>query len=222
MFRENELNFSPRLTARAEVRDRTEDGPVTISMIVDNAPLLSFTARFESSPPLSQMEILALMGQSITGNQYTEETDSIQRAFLSSTSDLLAQFVLVRQLEQQIRSFTRLDMFSVRTQVVQNFIFLQTGLISQPVDRIAGVGNYFDNTTVFGGKYIGQDMFIQGMLSMRYDANRDSFGGLTFSPDVGIELQNPLFSIRWDFNPAHPENWFANDNSITLTRTITF
>jgi hypothetical protein len=220
-FRENEMLFSPRLTARAEVRDRTEDGPVTISMFVDNAPLLSFTARFESSPPLSQMEILALMGQSITGNQYNENTDSIQRAFLSSTSDLLAQFVLVRQLEQQIRSFTRLDMFSVRTQVIQNAIFMATGLMQQPVDRIA-IGNYFDNTTVFGGKYIGQDMFVQGMLSMRYDANRTSFGGLTFAPDIGVELQNPLFSIRWDFNPAHPENWFANDNSITLTRTFTF
>jgi hypothetical protein len=220
-FRENELLFAPRLTARAEVRDRTEDGPVTISMIVDNAPLLSFTARFESSPPLSQMEILALMGQSITGNQYNEDTDSIQRAFLSSTSDLLAQFMLVRQLEQQIRSFTRLDMFSVRTQVIQNAIFMATGLMQQPVDRIA-VGNYFDNTTVFGGKYIGQDMFVQGMLSMRYDANRTSFGGLTFAPDIGVELQNPLFSIRWDFNPAHPENWFVNDNSITLIWNRTF
>jgi hypothetical protein len=221
-FHENELKFAPRLTARAEVRDRTEDGPVTISMFVENAPLLSFTARFESSPPLSQMEILALMGQSITGNQYNETNDSIQRAFLSSTSDLLAQFVLVRQLEQQIRSFTRLDMFSVRTQVIQNAIFMATGLIQQPVDRIATVGNYFDNTTVFGGKYIGQDMFVQGMLSMRYDANRTSLGGLTFAPDFGVELQNPLFSIRWDFNPAHPENWFVNDNSITLTWNKTF
>jgi hypothetical protein len=221
-FRENELLFAPRLTARAEVRDRTEDGPVTISMIVDNAPLLSFTARFESTPALSQMEILALMGQSITGNQYNEETETIQRAFLSSTSDLLAQFMLVRQLEQQIRSFTRLDMFSVRTQVIQNAIFMATGLMQQPVDRTATVGNYFDNTTVFGGKYIGQDMFVQGMLSMRYDANRTSFGGLTFAPDFGVELQNPLFSIRWDFNPAHPENWFVNDNSITLTWNRTF
>jgi hypothetical protein len=65
-------------------------------------------------------------------------------------------------------------------------------------------------------------MFVQGMLSMRYDANRTSFGGLTFAPDIGVELQNPLFSIRWDFNPAHPENWFVNDNSITLTWNRTF
>jgi len=89
-----------------------------------------------------------------------------------------------------------------------------------PVDRTGSVGNYFNNTTVFGGKYIGQDMFLQGMLSMRYDANKA--GNIAFVPDLGVELQNPLFSIRWDFNPSHPENWYINDNSITLTKSWSF
>jgi len=218
IFRENELNFSPRLTARAEVRDRTEDGPVTISMFVENAPLLSFTARFESSPPLSQMEIFSLLGQNIAGSQFGDNTDAALRAAASSVTDLAAQFYLVRQLEQQIRNFMRLDMFSVRTQVIQNALFMSTGIMQPPVDRIGRVSNYFDNTTVFGGKYIGQDMFVQGMVSMRYEGER----GLTFSPDIGVELQNPLFSIRWDFIPTHPENWYVNDNSITLTKSWTF
>ena len=215
VFQENERNFDPRLTARAEVRDRTVDGPVTISMLVENAPLLSFTARFESAPSLSQVEIFALLGQNLTGSQIDEDTGTIQRAFLSSTSDLLAQFVLVRQLERQIRNFMRLDMFSVRTQVLQNAFFNVTGLVQNPVDRM-GAGNYFDNTTVFMGKYFGPDLFVQSMLSMRYDANQASLGGLRFEPDIGIELQSPLFNIRWDFVPAHPENWWVNDNSITL------
>jgi len=221
MFRENELHFDPRLTARAEVRDRSEDGPVTISMIVDNAPLLSFNARFESTPPLSQMEILTLLGQNITGSPLNENTDSAWRTAASSVTDLAAQFYMVRRIEQMVRNFTRLDMFSVRTQVLQNLAF--TGverLIQTPVDRTVSVGNYLDNTTVFGGKYIGQDMFIQGMLSMRYDANKT--GGITFAPDFGVELQNPLFSIRWDFIPEHPENWYVNDNSITLSKSFTF
>ena len=222
VLRENELRFDPRLTARAEVRDRNDDGPVTISMLADNAPLLSFDARFESTPSLSQTEIFAMMGQSITGSQYDEDTGSIQRAFLSSTSDLLAQFTVVRQIERQIRNFMRLDMFSVRTQALQNAIFMAAGLTQTPVDRIGGVGNYFDNTTLFGGKYIGQDLFIQGMLSMQYDENKATMGGLTLRPDIGIELQNPLFSIRWDFIPTHPENWYINDNSITFTWSRSF
>jgi hypothetical protein len=227
VFKENELHFAPRLTARAEVRDRNDDGPVTISMIVDNAPLMDFTARFESSPPLSQMEILALMGQSITGAQPGEDTVAYQKLFINSTTDILAQFFLVRRVERQIRNFLQLDMFSFRTQVLQNVLFRTTGLMQQPVDRTGEVGNYFDNTTLFGGKYIGQDMFVQGMLSMRYDANRNTFGGMIFQPDFGLELQGAMFSntnfrIRWDFVPEHPENWYANDNSITLTFSRSF
>jgi len=219
VFRENEMRFSPRLTARAEIRDHTDNGPVTISMIVDNAPLLSFTARFESNPALSQMEILSLLGQNVPGAQSDENAASIQRAFFNSGSEIATNFIMgrqVSQIERQIRNFMRLDMFNVRTQIVQNALYRA---FQSPVDRTSGVGNYFDNTTVFGGKYIGQDMFVQGMLSMRYDANKDSF---VIAPDIGIEMQNPLFGIRWDFSPTHPENWYVNDNSITLTWSKSF
>jgi hypothetical protein len=215
-LRENEIHFDPRITARAEVRDRTDDGPVTISLIVDNAPLSSFVARFESTPPLSQTEILTLLGQNLTGTQADEASGSFQRAFINSATDVLAQFSVIRRLERQVRDFLHLDMFSVRTQVLQNAVFRATGL-QDPVDRIGGVGNYFDNTTVFIGKYIGRDMFVQTMLSLRYDENKTTLGGLSFEPDIGVELQNPLFGIRWDFIPSHRENWFVDDNSITLT-----
>jgi len=217
-FRENEMRFDPRLTARAEVRDRTDDGPVTISMIVENAPLLSFTARFESTPSLSQMEILSLLGQNIAGNQFGEDTDAAVRATVSSASDVLAQIVMVRRLERVVRNITRLDMFSFRTQVLQNAFLMSTGLMQAPVDRNVGLGNYFDNTTVYGGKYIGQDMFVSGMFTMRNEGER----GLTFAPDIGFELQSPWFSIRWDFNPEHPENWYFSDNSITLSKSFSF
>jgi hypothetical protein len=229
VLRENELNFSPRLTARAETRDRNEDGPVTISLIVDNAPLFDFTARFESSPSLSQMEILALMGQNITGMQNDENPGRYQKelAIINSSVDMFTQFTLGRLFERQIRTFLQLDMFSFRTQVLQNLFCRSTGLMPQLVDRNGWV-NYFDNTTVFGGKYIGPDMFVQGMLSMRYDASKTTLGGMSFQPDIGFELQGPVvfnnfnFRIRWDFVPEHPENWYANDNSITLTVSRSF
>jgi len=220
-LRENELRFDPLLTVRAEARDRNDEGPVIISMIVENAPLLSFTARFESRPSLSQTEIFALLGQSITGGS-VDDSGNVQRVFLGSSADLIAQFVVVKQVERQIRRITRLDMFSFRTQLLQNAIFTATGLSPTPVDRIAGVGNYFDNTTVFFGKYIGADMFAQTMLALRYDEYKTTFGGLSFEWDIGIELQSPLFTIRWDFIPTHPENWWVSDNSITLTWSKTF
>jgi hypothetical protein len=222
VFRENESQFDPRITIRAETRDRADEGPVTISLIVDNAPLLSFTPRFEATPPLSQMEIFSLLGQNLTGSPDNSD-GAIQRAFMNSTTDILAQFSIVRRFERQIRDFLHLDMFSLRTQLLQNAVFSAAGL-QDPVDRTGGVGNYFDNTTVFLGKYIGRDMFVQSMLSMRYDKNNSTLGGLTFEPDIGVELQNPLFNIRWDFVPLHPERMMANPekmfivgNSFTLT-----
>jgi hypothetical protein len=213
-FRENESRFDPHLTVRAEIRDRTDEGPVTIAMIVDDAPLLSFTPRLESTPSLSQAEIVSLLGQNLAGGTMDGSAGTLPRALLSSTSDVLAQFGVVRQVERQIRGFLHLDMFSVRTQVLQNAFFSATGLMQTPVDRNGGVGNYFDNTTIFLGKYIGSAMFVQSMLSLRYDKN---LGGLRFAPDIGVELETPLFNVRWDFVPAHPENWYVNDNSITLT-----
>jgi hypothetical protein len=236
VLRENELRFSPRLTARAETRDRNEDGPITISLIVDNAPLFDFTARFESSPPLSQMEILALMGQSLPGSQIDGGAATPQKdmmAFLNSGADMLAQFTFGRFIERRMRNFLQLDMFSFRTQFFQNAIFsVVPGLTQQPVDRQSQLGNYLDNTTLFGGKYISPDMFVQGMVTMRYDANRDNsggiLGGMTFQQNYGFELQGPVvfnnynFRIRWDFLPEHPENWYANDNSITFTLTKSF
>jgi hypothetical protein len=222
-FNENELRFDPRISARAEIRDRNNEGPVTIAMIIDNAPLLSFTARFESSPPLSQLEIFSLLGQNLTGTPSEEEGGVIPNAFILATSDLLAQLEVVRGLERNIRDFLRLDMFSIRTQVLQNAMLMVTGL-QDPVDRIDRVGNYFDNTTVFFGKYVRSDMFVQSMLSLRYDETQERFGGMRFEPDIGIELQSPLFAIRWNFAPTFDDNdtVFMDDVSFTLTWRWTF
>jgi hypothetical protein len=235
VLRENEDRFEPRISARAEVRDRTDNGPVTISLVVDNAPLFSFTARFESSPPLSQAEIFSLLGQPITGTSGENATEAMGRALLGSTSDILAQFQVVRRLERGIRDFLRLDMFSVRTQLLQNAIFENTlyRVNRDPVDRNAMVGNYFDNTSVFLGKYITPDFFGQAMLSLRYDANRTSAGGfsgrglalgggLILEGDLGLEIKGPLFDIRWGFMPLHPETLFVSDMSFTLSWSRSF
>ena len=232
VLRESEQQFNPRLSARAEIRDRTDSGPVTISMIIENEPLLSFVPRFEATPALTQLEIYSLLGQNLYGVAGAENMDTAQRFIVSSTTDLVAQFVAnseffaqfdaVRRFERMVRNFLRLDMFSVRTRFLQNAFSNAAIPALSAVDR-NNVGNYFDNTTVFIGKYVGQDMFIQGMLSMRYDENNPDYGGLRFEPDIGIELQSPLFNIRWDFFPYyHPENWWVNDNSITITVRRTF
>jgi hypothetical protein len=232
IFRESEQQFNPRLSARAEIRDRTDSVPVTISMIIENEPLLSFVPRFEATPVMTQFEIYSLLGQNIYGVAGNEDIDTAQRFIVSSTTDLMVQLAAntrvlsqidaLRRFERFARNSLRVDMFSVRTRILENAFSSALMPVFSPVDMNYRVGNYFDNTTVFIGKYVGQDMFVQFMLSMRYDENNPDFGGLRFEPDIGIELQSPLFSIRWNFFPYHPENWWVNDNSITVTVRKTF
>jgi hypothetical protein len=224
-FNETNEQFDPRISARAETRDRTDEGPVAIAMIVDNSSLRSFTPRLESNPPLSQFEILSLLGQNVSGTPSEDPNESIRSMVLAS-GDFLTQFYAYRRVERLVRDFIHTDMFSIRTQVLQNIVIQSTGL-RDPVDRNAGLGNYFDNTTVFLGKYFGPDVFGQAMLSFRYDENRTTFGdisrgsltlggGMSLEADLGVELHNPLFDIQVNFAPRRLENMFVDDLSFTL------
>ncbi len=218
-FNESEVRMDPSLSIRAEIRDRYQEGPVTIALIVDESPLSSFLPRLESDPALSQLEIFSLLGQNLVEVDSQTGSASMQDSLLLASSDLLAQFNVIRRFEQKARDLLGLDMFSVRTQVLQNAVLDAAGLRSIPVDRIGGLGNYFDNTTVYLGKYIGSDLFLQAMFSMQYDETKadNVFGGLELEPDIGIELKTPLFLVRWSFLPEHPENIFVDDQSFTLT-----
>jgi hypothetical protein len=218
-FSGNEIQFDPRISARAEIRDQNDEGPITISLIIDNSPLRSFVPRFESNPPLSQLEIYSFLGQNSSGAATAEAP--IGDFFFTTVTDVLAQFGVVRRAERQIGNILGLDMFSVRTQALQNAVFQAVGA-QYTVDESNRMGNYFDNTTVFMGKYIGSDMFIQTMFSLRYDENQVDYGGLGLEPDIGLEFRTPLFDVQWNIIPEDMENMFVNNQSLTLTRRWTF
>ena len=242
VFKETESSFNPIFSARADIRDRVDAGPVVISMIVNNQPLLDFIPRFESNPSISQLEIYSILGQNFGVAQGEDNSEQAQRFLLSSTadvlthligtSDVLSQFVFFRQFERQVRDTVGFDMFSVRTRFIQNLAVtgvsgaLNTSRQGQPnVDRdvrSGSLGNYFDNTSVFIGKYIGQHMFISYMGTLKYDENSDVLGGVRFEQDIGIELDSPFVNIRWDFFPNNPQNWWVTDHSITLSWSMSF
>jgi hypothetical protein len=94
-----------------------------------------------------------------------------------------------------------------------------TGLNQTPDrENQSQFGNYFDNTTIFFGKYLGSDMFFQAILSVRYDPAKadEPMGGLKLEPDIGIEWRGPLFNIQWNLVPQHLENLYIDDLSFTV------
>ncbi|MDR0586599.1 MAG: translocation/assembly module TamB, partial [Treponema sp.] len=204
----NDTRTDPLISVRAEIRERNDAGPVIISMVVDNSPLSSFTPRFESNPPLSQLEIYSLLGQTPAEGQESE-------VVIRTLTDALTQFTVVRRVERQIRNVLGLDMFTVRIQVLQNAL-LQAMNNDPEEERRNTIGNYFDNTAVYMGKYIGSNLFIQAMVAMRYDQYRAENGGLRFEPDIGLDLRTPLVDIRWNISPRHPEHLYITDQSLSL------
>jgi hypothetical protein len=189
-------------------------------MIIDYAPLMSFTPRFESTPPLSPIEIFSLLG-----HVPQDGGEASRNIAASAALDTLAQFTLMRRVQRQARDWLGLDMLSIRTQVIQNAVLQAAG--AQPrddtnPDRQYRLGNYFDNTTVFMGRYFGAAVFGHAMLSLRYDESRHNTGGLLLEPELGFEMRNPLFDVRFSMVPLHPENWFMDDISVSLLWRRTF
>jgi hypothetical protein len=208
-FSMNDSRIDPLISARAEIRDRNDEGPVIISMIIDSAPLSSFSPRFESNPPLSQLEIYSLLGQMPAEGQESE-------VVVRTLTEALTQFTVVRRVERRIRDILGLDMFTIRIQVLQNALLQALNSNDPDKQRNYAIGNYFDNTAVYMGKYIGSDLFVQVMVAMRYDPYQVENGGLRFEPDIGLDLRTPLADIRWNISPRHPEHLYVSDQSLSL------
>jgi hypothetical protein len=215
-FNGNDLQINPRISARAETRDRNDEGPVTITMIVDNMPLrdlLTSIPRYESTPALSQTEIYGLLGQAPAAGAETVTTNA--NPLIGSLTEVVLQTVVFRRLERQVRNILGVDMFSFRTQILQNTIF-EAVRNREPGEQPSTMGNYLDNTAIFLGKYIGRELFFQGMLSFRYDQYQTEYGGMRVEPELGLDMRTPLFDVRWTVAPQHPEHLFVSDQSISL------
>ena len=204
-FNEDENTFDPLLSVEAEIKEIDNSGrPVTISMIVDNEPLSSFTPRFESQPALSTVEIANILG----ANLYTQfsDTQTDLTSALLVTGDIFSQFSVVRSFERQMKDVFNLDLFSLRTQMIQNVILerVLNQEIAQDPETQGTVGRYLDNTTLFLGKYLGNDLFFEALLQIQQDPitvgdfQQDE---LNFTMEVGLEWKTPLFLLNFSISP---------------------
>ncbi|MCL1814924.1 MAG: translocation/assembly module TamB [Treponema sp.] len=214
-FNGNDPQVDPRISVKAEFRDRNDDGPVTIAMILDRVALSELEKtmpRFETTPSLSQLEIYSILGQAPSLDAAESNTlDPI----IKTSIDMILQTVVFRRAERTIRNALGLDMFSFRTQILQNALF-EAVRNRDPEEQPSTMGNYLDNTAVFMGKYIGRDLFFQTILSFRYDQYQREFGGMKLEPEIGFDLRTPLFDVRWNLRPLYGENLFVSDQSISL------
>ena len=222
VLNESEKKFDPEITVRAETRERDSDGnSVTIILMAQAQNMSSFNPTLTSSPAKSEDEIKAILGQVLSGDS------SSFKDVVVATGDWFAQTVFVRKIENALRDLCNFDIFSLRTSLLQNAI--NNGILGSATTESNNISNYFDNSTVYIGKYFGNDIYVDAMLQWTYDKDaasgaQDSNGSLVFRPEIGFELSAPFANIRWQMAPdlQNLQNSLVPDTSITLSWRITF
>ena len=217
LFNENQDLIDPRLTVRAETRERdVSGGQVTISLSAINQPVSSLRPQFSANPAKSEREIMELLGQVISA-----DSENATSLFLAG-GDYLVQSVVIRNIENALRELLKFDIFSVRTNVLQNTV--KYGFANNSINRQMKFSNFFDDSTVYIGKYFGSSIYADAMMHWVYDETRaeDSIavGGLVFQPEVGFEMASPFVNIRLGVAPnieALRNNMWVSSASMTLS-----
>ncbi len=221
VFNEAFKNFDPTIQLRAETRVYDEENEeVTVALVYDAPVKSDFNPRIETVPVLSDIDILALLGQVVTPDSGTGGTEL--SSVLLAAGDMFAQVGLVQPFEVLLREGLNLDMVSIETNIIGNTLADSLNIVPETAESrsVSGFGRYLDNTSLYAGKYIGKALFASGVVSARYlEGQRLSsvFGGLEFETSVSLEMVTPFFNIEWSYspNPAISQNFIA-DNTISL------
>ncbi|MBO5137358.1 MAG: hypothetical protein J6B81_02545 [Spirochaetaceae bacterium] len=220
MFNESGGVFDPRITVRAEIRERDQNGePVRITLSAENQRLSEFNPSYTSSPPKSELELMTLLGQAVTG-----DVESGWDVLLTGVDYGFQVFVL-RKIENALRDLLNFDIFSLRTMGFQNSLRQWiNGSDSEPLT----ISNFLDNTTVYIGKYFGSSIYADAMFHFAYDeskvASGESVSGLVFQPEIGLEMDSPFGTIRWSMAPeiGTTQHLWVPATSITLSWKFVF
>lgn len=228
-FQETQDTFDPLVTTRAELREATPEGAVRIFLIAENQRLSDFSPRLDSTPALTAGEIVAILGGNILEPSESGSI-SISTALLS-TSDIVTQFGLFRQFEESIRERFDLDLFAVRTSVLQNILITAIDDPAQAQTEAGPtLGNFLDNTTVFAGRYVGDSVFGQFLVEFRnseagvnpFEESAARAGGVLIDSEISLEWQTPLFLLEWTLAPRNPEELFIRDNTFGLSWNFSY
>ncbi|TFG57955.1 MAG: hypothetical protein E4H36_15790, partial [Spirochaetales bacterium] len=207
-FNENQESFDPHISVRAEIREVSVSGEDTrIYLVVQDNPFSKFTPRFESEPNLPEAEIFAMLGQDIVTGLGGNDIN-LSSALAATTNLLFAQFGLLRPIEDKIKEWFKLDLFSLRTQMMETLlkdVVFGQALPSYDSSPFGTLGKYLDNTTLFLGKYFGNDIFIEAMFSLRSKTTPYTeqlyTEELALESEISFEWKTPLALLQFTLMP---------------------
>ena len=197
-------NFNMFIDLTARLREYDSNGKqVEIYLILQNATLNNIVPRFESSPAMSQAEIMQFLGQSVI--QTPERGVSLYSlaSFATATADAFSTLGLISQnsnysLTRGMREALGLDMFSLRSQVIQNLVLSYLPGMDQKDENM--VSRYLDGTSLFAGKYFSSGLFGRASVSLN--------SGQTLKVDIEL-------SVNWD-NEMGSFSIFTSPNELSI------
>jgi hypothetical protein len=209
-FDEDAYQFDPKISLEAETRTNSGTGQVLVTLRAEDSRLSSLSFSLESLPSLSESNIQQLLGQNLIGG--TRDGGLTGRVIVENL-DIIPQLNVVSILERNLQSVLGLDLFVVRSQLVQRWLYDFSGLSG--ADEVTSLADYLDDTAIVGGKYIGDKLFLQVMLSLVSDPLA-STSTLSLDSDISIEWKAPHFTLNWSMRPEHPESLFIEDQSFSF------
>jgi hypothetical protein len=230
-FNPDEL-MNPLVTLRAETRERdSKNRSVKISMDVDRQYLQSLNPHFTSDPVKSENEIRNILGQIAIADS-TNDNGLSATSFILAAGDYAIQSALGRKIENSLREVLNFDIFSVRTNVLQNTVNYSMARNSSASKEVFAIGNLLDNSTVYMGKYLNNAIYVDAMLHLSLDDTVQSYNelfatgsNLIFQPELGMELESPFVNIRWSVAPdikALMNQQFKPSSALTLSWKFSF
>ena len=213
----NQTYFDPLITLVAEIKERDElQKPVTITLHAENQRFSELSPKFTANPPKNENEINRILGQIFWSEDV--HTENQWSSMLASAADYGVQSLFFREIETRLRNTLNVDLFSMGIPIVQNTIMQ---LLNQNYENNEfNFSNFFKNSTVYVGKYFGDNIYGSLSLTLEQDAlsNGDPGRQLNVIPAIGLEMQMPYnLILRWSLAPDFSKMGDKNFNLVEYT-----
>ena len=208
-FAEDGGRFDPMVTVRAETRERSPDDGTLLIYLDADSPLSALdprTVRLSSTPARPLPELRAMLGAPFADGTAGEDVD-----LLVIAGGMASQFGMVRPMERALRDSLGLDLFSIRSQLVENLLRTPLG-VSSP--------DLLDNTEIVVGKYLGDDLFFEALVRVESDSV-SPVPELRTDLELSLEWATPFFLLEWSVLPSLTEP-FQTGSALSLSWSFNY
>ena len=236
-FRSGSDGIDPIVNLRARLRDFDANGEsVDIYLVLREATLSNLSPTFESSPNKDINEIMSILGQAILPSTAYGDTSLTTVVSMATASfDILSRVGVIGSVDNglasTIKNSLKIDIFSLHTNILSNLVADTVSLAatSSGFSSYSPMARYLDGTSLYMGKYLSPDLYLQAMVHLsanrNLDDNRFSFiaDDLNMDMEISLEWSNPLCSVTFFSQPVTLTPYAIMDNfGFTLSKRIVF